>query len=81
MISPTHMKIRNVFINENLQKSWYFWTISLNVSTWYISTYLRGLLFVLNIYTLYDASVLQYVELQSSLSDVAVQDSALEFAT
>ena len=52
---------------ENLQKSCY------------IRTYLRGLLFVLFIYTLCGASALQSVELQRSLGDTDVQYSALEY--
>ena len=80
MISPTHMKMWHFFMYENIQKSWYFQTISLNVSTWYIHTYLRGLLFVLVIYTLCGASALQSVEIQRSLGDADVWDSTLESA-
>ena len=42
--------------------------------------YLRGLLLVLSIYTLYGALVLQYVELQRILGDAAVRDIMLESA-
>ena len=42
--------------------------------------YLRGLLFVLVIYTLCGALALQYVKLQRNLGNAAVQQSTLESA-
>ena len=42
--------------------------------------YLRGLLFVLVVYTFCGALVLLSVKLQRSLGDAAVQDSTLESA-
>ena len=42
--------------------------------------YLRGLLIVLVVYTLFGALTLQSVELQRSLGDAAVRDSTLESA-
>ena len=49
-------------------------------STISINAYLRGLLFVLVVYTLCGALALQTVELQRSLGDAAVQHSTLESA-
>ena len=45
-----------------------------------VLTYLRGLLFVLDMYATCGASALQSFELQRSLGDAAVQDSTLKSA-
>ena len=47
---------------------------------YYKYTYLRGLLIALVVYTSCAALVLQSVELQRSIDDVAVRDSMLESA-
>ena len=44
----------------------------------YLLTYLHGLFFVIVFYTLCGALSLQYVKLDRSLNDAAVQDSTLE---
>ena len=54
-----------------------FW-VRRRCSTISINAYLRDLLFVLVIYTLFGASALQSVKLPRSLGDAAVQHSMLE---
>ena len=73
----THENV-TFFMYEHFQKYWYFWMISLKVSTWYIRTYLRYLFFVLFIHTLCGALVLQSVKLKRSLGDTAIWGSKLE---